>query len=137
MGQRPYDPVGDILVAHGLLGAQEPLQIDGANREAVEVNRLGVRCAAAVRLSCGKAACLVKFPRLENGMKRKVSLARTGFALTFDDAPPKVGARRVPPRQRNARMDAVVKHVHTSEKYSFAGACKAVGTAIKRARAKA
>jgi len=70
-------------------------------------------------------------------MKRRLSLARTGFALTLDDAPSKVAAGRVPPRPRNAKMDALVKHLHTNDKYSFAGACKAVGDALKKSGAKA
>lgn len=40
-----------------------------------------------------------------------------------------------PRRQRNARMDALVKHVHASVKFSFEGAYAAIGAALSKVKA--
>jgi hypothetical protein len=40
-----------------------------------------------------------------------------------------------PVRPRNTMMDRVVKHAHTSERYSFDAVCAAVGEAVKKAKA--
>jgi hypothetical protein len=65
-------------------------------------------------------------------------MARLAFATTGSDGALK-GARKplLSPRVRSAKMDALVKHVHTSDKFSFEGACQRVGEAVKRAKAKA
>jgi len=45
------------------------------------------------------------------------------------------GQSLAPLRQRNARMDALVKHVHANEKFSFEAACAAVRAALREVRA--
>lgn len=40
--------------------------------------------------------------------------------------------RLAPLRPRDATMDAVVKHVHASEQFSFEAACAAIGAALSK-----
>jgi hypothetical protein len=71
-------------------------------------------------------------------MKRQISMARLAFATTGSDGASKsAAAPLLPPQARSAKMDALVKHIHTSDKFSFEGACHRVGEAVKRTKAKA
>lgn len=62
-------------------------------------------------------------------MKRKQATRQVNVAASAR------GQSLAPPRQRNARMDALVKHVHASEKFSFVAACAAIGAALSKVKA--
>ena len=52
-----------------------------------------------------------------------------GVTAPAPDALPKRTASAAKKRPRNARMDAVVKHAHASERFSFAKVAAAVSSA--------
>jgi hypothetical protein len=42
-----------------------------------------------------------------------------------------------PLQERNERMDRVIRQIHASQKFSFAGACEAVAEATEKSKATA
>lgn len=62
-------------------------------------------------------------------MKRERDTPCTNVAVSQKVRP------MAPLRQRNARMDALVKHVHASEKFSFEAASAAIGAALSKVKA--
>lgn len=64
-------------------------------------------------------------------MKNAMSFTRMAFAGSQLSTAPKA-----PLRQRNAKMDAMVKHIANSDAFSLDNALKAVEAALEQAKAK-